>query len=88
MKCVKLGTEVVRVTEKKAETLVAKGWKYAPKNEWKASGMKYQKRTVESRAIIQGVLSIIQGSAFDFAFNLFLYQEKCEALWIPTEQEI
>ena len=39
MKCVKGNGKVVRVTNDKAEKLVAeKGYKYATKQEWKAAG--------------------------------------------------
>lgn len=35
MKTVKQGTEYKRVSDEKAEAMVANGWKYCPKEEWK-----------------------------------------------------
>ena len=35
MKCIKKHGEIKRVSEKKAEMLVAQGWVYCPKHEWK-----------------------------------------------------
>ena len=35
MKCIKKGDEVRRVKDQEAAELVAKGWKYCPKKEWK-----------------------------------------------------
>lgn len=35
MKTVKQGQEYKRVKNEEAEKLVAKGWKYCPKEEWK-----------------------------------------------------
>lgn len=40
MKCVKKGTEVLRVTEEKAKEMVTNGWKWASKKEWKEGGRK------------------------------------------------
>lgn len=36
MKTVKKGTEIKRVNDKMASKLVKKGWKYCPKEEYKA----------------------------------------------------
>jgi hypothetical protein len=35
VKTVKQGAEYKRVSDEVAETMVAKGWKYCPKEEWK-----------------------------------------------------
>jgi hypothetical protein len=37
MKCVKLSSQVIRVSDEKAAGLILVGWTYCPKSEWKAS---------------------------------------------------
>jgi hypothetical protein len=40
MKCIKKDKEIVRVSDKKAVSLVNSGWDYCPKEEWKKATRK------------------------------------------------
>jgi len=46
MKCIKLGDEIKRVKDDKAETMVDKGWSYCSKEEWKKKGRTVAKEDV------------------------------------------
>lgn len=48
MKTVKNGSDIRRVKDSVAATMVNSGWKYCPKSEWKATG---QKAPVQEQAV-------------------------------------